>query len=211
MKVLVAAALVFVAADARAQTSPQYPSCNLQAQRALRGDTGGSITDPRQAHVSMRANILQADLSTARKARRLTQAATDRLYKRVEAVRAGANGYTKKQGFLSAGEVASYDRELDAVAMQVCGQAAASKARPSIESDSDYLQHRAATLNGRIDNAFRQHRLTRKSADELRLAVGQVQTEAGHLQTVKGTISRPDADRMNQKLTDVERILTRQP
>jgi hypothetical protein len=45
----------------------------------------------------------------------------------------------------------------------------------------------------------------------LRLAVGQVQTQAGHLQTVNGTISRPEADRMNQKLTDVERILTHQP
>lgn len=211
MKVLVAAALVFVAADASAQASQQYPSCNLQAQRALRGDTGGSITDPRQAHISMRANILQADLSTARKARHLTQAAANRLYNRVEAVRTGANGYTKKQGFLSAAEVASYDRELDAVAMQVCRQAAASKARPQIESDGDYLQQRAATLNGRIDSAFRQRHLTRKSADKLRLSVGQVQTEAGHLQTVNGTISRPDADRMNQKLTDVERILTHQP
>lgn len=211
MKVLVAAALVFVAAHASAQALPRYPSCNLQAQRALRGDTGGSITDPRQAHISMRANILQADLSSARKARHLTQAAADRLYKRVETVRAGANGYTKKQGFLSAAEVASYDRELDAVTMHVCRQAAASKARPSIESDSDYLQQRAATVNGRIDRAFRQHHLTRKSADKLRLTVGQVQPETGHLKTVNGTISRPDADRMNQKLTDVERILTHQP
>jgi len=211
MKVLVAAALVSVAADASAQASPRYPSCDLQAQRALRGDTGGSITDPRQAHISVRANVLQADLSTARKARHLTQAAADRLYKRVEAVRAGANGYTKKQGFLSAAEVASYDRELDAVAMQVCGQPGAPKTQASIETDSDYLQHRAATLKRRIDSAVRQRHLTRSGADELRLAVGQVQTEAGHLQMVNGTISRPDADRMNQKLTDVERTLTHQP
>ncbi len=81
---------------------------------------GGSITDPHKAHISMRANLLQADLGNARKSRRLKQADTARLYKRVEAVKVGAHRYTKKQGFLSVSEVASHDRELDAVAMRVC-------------------------------------------------------------------------------------------
>ena len=84
-------------------------------------------------------------------------------------------------------------------------------AQAGIETDSDYLQHRAASLNDRIDTAIRKHQLSRRSGARLRLAVGRVQTEAGHLQTVDGTISRPDADRMNQKLTNVERMLTRQP
>lgn len=121
MKLLVAAVLALTATGVNAQTlAGQYPSCNLKAQHALKGRLGGAIKDPRQAHISMRANVLEADLGNARTARRLTQPATDRLYKQVETVRNGADLYTKKQGFLSAGEVASYDRELDAVAMQVC-------------------------------------------------------------------------------------------
>ncbi len=210
MKVLIAAALVVSAANVHAQASvSDYPSCDLKGQHALKGDLGGSITDPRQAHISVRANILEADLGTARKARQLTQSATDMLYKRVEAVRAGADRFTKRQGFLSAGEVASYDRELDAVAMQLCRRAA-SLVQGTTGSDSDYLQRRAATLNSRIDGAVRKRSLTRQRAAKLHLAVGQVQTEAGHLQTVNGTIRRPDADRMNQTLTDVERTLTHQ-
>jgi len=121
MKVFVAATLTLIAAGVDAQTiKQQYPSCDLKSQHAAKGEMGGSITDPRQAHISMRTNVLQADLGNARKARGLTQADADRLYKRVEAVRTGADRYTKKQGFLSAGEVASYDRELDAVAVKVC-------------------------------------------------------------------------------------------
>lgn len=87
--------------------------------------------------------------------------------------------------------------------------AAPFQSRAAIETDSDYLQHRAAGLKGRIDSAVRKHRVSRREGARLRLTVGQVQTEAGHLQAVSGTISRPDADRMNQKLTDVERTLTR--
>lgn len=79
------------------------------------------------------------------------------------------------------------------------------------ETDSEYLQQRAATLNDRINIAVKEHHLTRKKATKLHLSVSKVQTEAGHLQTVNGAISRPDADRMNQKLTDVERTLTHQP
>lgn len=211
MKVLIACALVLSAADAHAKASAlDYPSCDLETQHGVKGDAGGSITDPRQARISVRANIIEADLGTARRARHLTQATTDLLYKRVEAVRAGADRYTKRQGFLSAGEAASYDRELDTVAMQVCRRAVPS-IREATESDRDYLQHRAVTLKDRIDTAVRKRNLTRRQAVNLRLAVGQVQTEAGHLQTVNGTISRPDADRMNQRLTDVERTVTHQP
>ncbi|MBB4618535.1 hypothetical protein [Sphingomonas abaci] len=211
MKILMAAALVSTAAAAHAQAPAKaYPSCNLTAQRALKGKVGGSITDPRQAHISVRANVLEADLSNARTARRLTQAMTSQLYNRVQAVRAGANRYTKSQGFLSADELASYDRALDAVATVLCRRVAPDW-NAKIEGDSDYLQHRAVTLNTRIDAAIKGHRLSRQDAVPLRLAVGQVQTEAGHLQAVHGTIHRPDADRMNQRLTDVERALTHQP
>ncbi|ALZ85100.1 hypothetical protein [Pseudomonas oryzihabitans] len=81
----------------------------------------------------------------------------------------------------------------------------------ALETDSDYLQQRAASLNERIDTAVKERQVSKPEAAKLHLAVGQVQTLAGHLQTRNGTISRPDADAMNQKLTDVERILTHQP
>lgn len=48
------------------------PSCDEQAQRSVKGETGGSITDPLEAYISVRVNLLQADISTARKSHRLT-------------------------------------------------------------------------------------------------------------------------------------------
>lgn len=123
MRYLVAAILILTTACAGAhELHPKaYPSCNLMAQHALAGELGGSIKDTRQAHISVRANILQADIGNARKARHLTQAKADRLWKRVETIRQASNAFTVKQGFLSAAENASYDRELDAIARQVCG------------------------------------------------------------------------------------------
>ncbi|WP_322965057.1 hypothetical protein [Sphingomonas fuzhouensis] len=84
-------------------------------------------------------------------------------------------------------------------------------AQQAVETDSEYLQHRAASLNDRIDLAVKDHALSRKKAAKLHLSVRQVQTTAGHLQARTGTVSRTDADRLNQQLTDVERILTHQP
>lgn len=117
-----AALLVMLAAgSASAQSARRdYPSCNLSQQRALKAPTGGRIRDPRQAHIAMRANILQADIGNARKARRLSQAQADRLWQRVERVRRDTDRFVRQQGFLSAAERASYDRELDAVALAVC-------------------------------------------------------------------------------------------
>ena len=121
MKSVFAVALAFASVGADAQPSKQdYPSCDLPAQHAVKSDVGGSIKDAGQAHISMRANILEADLSTARRARILTELHAERLFKRVETVRRATDGFVRKQGFLSAGERASYDRELDAVAMRIC-------------------------------------------------------------------------------------------
>lgn len=126
MKLLIPALLVFTAAGANAQLpKSDYPSCDLAAQHAIAGETGGSITDRRQAHISSRADVLQADIATARKARHLTQAKAGMLFKRVDLVRRNTNTYTRKQGFLSAAERASYDRTLDAVAVQLCGSGSA--------------------------------------------------------------------------------------
>lgn len=84
-------------------------------------------------------------------------------------------------------------------------------AQANVQTDADYLQNRAHDLSGRIAIAVRKHRLARGKGRELQIAVRKVQTEAGHLRTVQGTVGRADADRMNQSLTDVERTLTNQP
>ncbi len=97
-----------------------YPSCNLAQQHRLRAATGGTIRDNRQAHIAMRANILQADIGNARRARRLTQPQAQTLWKEVDRVRRDADRFVANQGFLSAGEAASHDRALDMVAMRLC-------------------------------------------------------------------------------------------
>lgn len=96
------------------------PSCNLQQQRELPGELGGTITDPRQAHISMRANVLLADVSTARKAQRISQEQATAFSERIAAVRSQTDALVGQQGFLSAAERASFDREFDGIAMQIC-------------------------------------------------------------------------------------------
>ena len=96
------------------------PSCDLAQQRGLPGELGGSITDPRQAHISMRANVLQADVSTARIAQRISQEQATTFSTRIAQVRSQSDALVQQQGFLSAAERASFDREFDGIAEQLC-------------------------------------------------------------------------------------------
>jgi len=114
--------LTSVQAVAGVTRDKSYPSCNVQAQLNVTGETGGSITDPLEAHISVRVNILQADISTARKARLLTQSQADVLWRRAGKVRVDTAQFVKQQGFLSAAERASYDRELDELAGKLCNR-----------------------------------------------------------------------------------------
>lgn len=34
-----------------------YLSCDVQAQRSVKGETGGSVTDPLKAYIAQRVNI----------------------------------------------------------------------------------------------------------------------------------------------------------
>ncbi|WP_411566197.1 hypothetical protein ACLIN3_04930 [Pseudomonas orientalis] len=105
---------------AAAEQSTDLPSCDIQGQQAVVGETGGQISDLGQAHISVRANILSADIGTSRKARNITQVEADRMIKRVQAIRNETDDFVSQQGFLSAGEKASFDRELDGIATQLC-------------------------------------------------------------------------------------------
>lgn len=75
------------------------------------------------------------------------------------------------------------------------------------QSDSDYLQERAASLNLWIEKQARANALSPQQAERLHVSVGEVQTGAGNLQARNGTITRTEADALNQTLTDVEREL----
>ncbi|MEN4753407.1 hypothetical protein [Pseudomonas sp. Ps21-P2] len=103
-----------------AQQSLNLPSCDIQNQQEIAGETGAQISDPGQAHISVRANVLSADISTSRKVRRITEVEAQHMVKRVENVRNETNRFVEQQGFLSAAEKASFDREFDAIATQLC-------------------------------------------------------------------------------------------
>lgn len=109
-------ALTATAAEARSWQD-DYPSCNVTQQRHLRTGSGKTTM---QDHVSMRANILQSDIGTAGKARPITKEQSQRLWNRVDVIRRASDRLVARQGFLSAAERASYDRQLDAIALQLC-------------------------------------------------------------------------------------------
>ena len=114
-------AIYLLASPAGAQMiRTDYPACDLMAQHEFVGTVGAEITDPQQAHITERANILQADIGTARKARRISQRLADRLWRKVEAVRTNANTLKRNQTLLGAAERASYDRQLDSIAGTLC-------------------------------------------------------------------------------------------
>lgn len=101
-------------------TAPDYPGCDLNVQHPLMAAPVGSMTDVREAHIVMRADVLQADIGNARKARQLTQPEARALWQDIAQVRKDSARWVKVQGFLSAAERASYDRALDRVAVQLC-------------------------------------------------------------------------------------------
>ena len=121
MKFLVLTSLLLVATGAAAQSPQQdYPSCDLQAQQSLKVEGPDATKDPMRAHVFMRANSLQADIGKAAKAQRLSKNQADRLLQRIEKVRVEVDGFVRQQGFLSAGERASYDRDFNDIAKELC-------------------------------------------------------------------------------------------
>ena len=122
MRTLTLGFLLLAAGHVTAASSftQEWPSCDIKAQHDVKRESGGSIKDPLQAHISVRINVLQADIGNARKARHLTEAQSEQLWQQAGRVRKDADGYVKQQGFLSAAERASYDRELDDVAGRLC-------------------------------------------------------------------------------------------
>ncbi|RMT84529.1 hypothetical protein [Pseudomonas viridiflava] len=121
MRIVVAAAVAALSLSTfAAETKPDLSACNLVEQRALEGRIGSTVTDRSQAHISTRASVLQADIGSLYRAGHLPQKQAGQMYNRIEKIRSDSADLVKAQGFLSAGERASYDRELDAIADNLC-------------------------------------------------------------------------------------------
>jgi len=102
--------------------SPFWPSCDISVQHAIRANNGSSDSDPLLSHISLRVNVIQADAGTARKAGKLSESQTEMIWHHADRIRADAAHYAREQGFLSAAERASFDRELDEVAGRLCAR-----------------------------------------------------------------------------------------
>jgi hypothetical protein len=95
---VIAALLSGIAAPALAAPAPQ-----------------AAHVDQLNARLLTRAADVEARLATATRARRVTPAQATALRKKIDWVRKDSAKYVKQQGFLSAGEAASYDRTLGEV------------------------------------------------------------------------------------------------
>ena len=102
--------------------SPFWPSCDISLQQGIMADNGSSDSDPLLSHISLRVNVIQADAGTARKAGKLSESQTEMIWHHADRIRADAARYAREQGFLSAAERASFDRELDEVAGRLCAR-----------------------------------------------------------------------------------------
>ena len=103
-----------------AAPSHDLPSCDLNAEHALRAPVGGEMKDERQAHILMRSDVLRADIAGALKSMDLSQSEVEALSDRLGRIQDEVAAFVREQGFLSAGERASYDRELDEIAGRIC-------------------------------------------------------------------------------------------
>ncbi|WP_313739989.1 hypothetical protein [Pseudomonas sp.] len=119
-KTLVLLSFMLCASAQAAQLLKDYPSCTTSAQEANHLKATGPTEDPLHNHILARVEALSDDLRSAKRTRTVSASDASALIDRIEAVRASADRDVKGQGFLSAGERASYDRELNAVALAFC-------------------------------------------------------------------------------------------
>ncbi len=124
MKYLASGVILMALSHTAAAVPPSqfWPSCDISIQQGIRADNGSSDSDPLLSHVSLRVKVIQADAGTARKAGKLSESQTEMIWHHADRIRADATRYAREQGFLSAGERASLDRELDEVAGRLCAR-----------------------------------------------------------------------------------------
>lgn len=108
------------AACAHASTVP-YPSCDLPVQHAVSGERVSTDPGANQEHLQIRADVLEGDINAARAAGGMSETHTKELVEKLRTVREESADFARQQGFVSAGERASYERQLDAIAAALCG------------------------------------------------------------------------------------------
>ncbi|WP_161960153.1 hypothetical protein [Xanthomonas arboricola] len=88
-------------------------AATIPVNLALAGQPVSHAPDPLHARVSARYQAIKAKLAEARKAGTLSGAEAAGIEKKLNWVRTDSATRAKQQGFISAGESASYNRALD--------------------------------------------------------------------------------------------------
>jgi hypothetical protein len=124
MKYLASGVILMALSHTAAAAPPSqfWPTCNISEQPGIRADNSGSGSDPLLSHISLRVNVIQVDAGTAQKAGKLSESQKEMIWHHADRIRADATRYAHEQGFLSAAERASFDRELDEVAGRLCAR-----------------------------------------------------------------------------------------
>ncbi len=99
-RILAAVAFATIATPAAAQPVQRHPA---------------HMTDPLAAKLDARIRATETRIAAARKADRISAAKATGLSGKVASIRTDAARNVKAQGFLSAGESASYNRTLDGI------------------------------------------------------------------------------------------------
>lgn len=119
-KTLVLLSFMLCAGVQAAPSLKTYSSCKMSAQNAAELKASGPTTDALHNHILLRVETLTNDIREADRLHTVSASVAGGLIERIEAVKSSAARDVKNQGFLSAAERASYDRELNAVAAEFC-------------------------------------------------------------------------------------------
>ncbi|CAG9297860.1 hypothetical protein [Celerinatantimonas diazotrophica] len=109
--------LIFSMAAFRVMAFPAQGGCKLAQQHQITGKVGRAIHNAAQAHVVVRANMLEASLSNAVQAGVLSYQQGHKQWLEVHSVRQQALAY--KQGITSH-ELKQFDHKLDRVTLYLC-------------------------------------------------------------------------------------------
>lgn len=101
----------------RAQAFAVQGGCNLKLAHAITGQLGGAIDNAAQAHLVVRANMLEADLSNAVKAGVLTHQQARQKWDEVDNIRQQALASKKA---IAPHQLKWFDDKLDGITKYLC-------------------------------------------------------------------------------------------
>ncbi|MBB6132656.1 hypothetical protein HD842_000767 [Massilia aurea] len=95
-------------------------SCSLLKQKAFANQANVKPEKMGQSYILARIDFLQKDLKIVRNYKNVSKKKTNKLGNLIEKSYSETIKLVREKGFLSAGERASYDRELDIIANDLC-------------------------------------------------------------------------------------------